>query len=176
MSGLELVYWLTLGIGLGMLFLSMVLGGILDSFDIDFGDAGIPIVPVLFGSIAAFGAGGLLGTKAFGFGAGGSIALGLGTGAAAGTATVLLFLVLKRQEQAEGFEVSRLVGVRGRTTLAIGPGRVGRVSVHYAGMTRSLTATSREDIPAGVDIVVEDVVGGVLTVGPAGREETARPG
>jgi membrane protein implicated in regulation of membrane protease activity len=163
-SGLELGYWIALGTGLGFLVLSILLGDIFDFFDIDIGDTGFPIVPVFFGATAAFGAGGLIGVKAFGFGTGGSIALGLGGGGFVGALIALLFALLRRQEGKEGFELAKLVGQRGRSTLAVGPGRTGRVAVHFAGMTRSLTATSKEDIPAGEEIVVRDVVGNVLTV------------
>jgi hypothetical protein len=129
MSGLELAYWLALGIGLAILSVSLVLGDVLDFFDIDIGDVGVPIVPVFFGAIAAFGAGGLIGVKAFGFGTGGSIALGLVGGVGAAGLVVLLFSMLGRQESKEGFELAKLVGERGRSVLAMGPGRTGRVSV-----------------------------------------------
>jgi membrane-bound ClpP family serine protease len=176
MTTLELTYWLALGLGLGLLTVSLVLGDVFDFFDIDIGDAGVPIVPVFFGAMAAFGAGGLLGTTAFGFGTGGSIGLGLGTGAGVGMLTGLLFGVLRRQESKEGFELSKLIGQRGRSTLAIGPGRTGRVAVHFAGMTRSLSATSKEEIPPGAEIVVKDVVGQVLSVSSAEAPEVAGSG
>ncbi|MGH2556018.1 MAG: NfeD family protein [Actinomycetota bacterium] len=176
MSGLELVYWLTLGIGLGFLILSIVLGDIFDFFDIDIGDAGVPIAPVFLGAVSAFGAGGLIAIEAFGFGTGGSITMGLATGAAVGVLVGLLFALLGRQEGKEGFELGKLVGERGRSTLAMGPGRTGRVAVHFAGMTRSLTATSKEEIPAGEEVVVRDVVGNVLTVARPEAPEGAGAG
>ncbi len=179
MSGLEVAYWLALGIGLGFLTLSILLGDVLDLFnfdvDIDVVDASVPVVPVFFGATAAFGAGGLIGVKAFSFGTGGSIGLGIGTGASVGVLIGLLFALLRRQEAKEGFELTNLIGQRGRSTLAIVPGRTGRVAVHFAGMTRSLTATSKEEIPAGEEIVVLDVVGNVLTVSRPGASEEPGP-
>lgn len=162
--GLELVYWLALGVGLGFLAVSVIVGELFDALNLDFGDTGVPVIPVLFASLAAFGAGGLLGIEAFGFGRGGSVLTGLGTSVVVGGLTAGMFGLLRRQESKEGFELSKLVGQRGRSTLAIAPGHTGRVSIHFAGMTRSLSATSAEDIPAGQEIVVIDVVGNVLTV------------
>ena len=170
---LELIYWLALGGGLAILTLSLILGDIFDFFDIDIGDAGVPIIPVFFAATAAFGAGGLIGVAGFGLGTGGSIVSGLITGVAVGLLAGLLFAVLRRQEAGEGFQVGKLTGLRGRTTLAVGPGRVGRVAVQYGGMTRSLSATSAEEIPAGHEVVVRDVVGNVLTVSRAAAAESS---
>jgi membrane protein implicated in regulation of membrane protease activity len=171
---LDLVYWIALATGLGILAISLVLGDIFDSFDVDIGDSGLPIIPVFFAAMAAFGAGGLLGTQAFGFGTGGSIASGIVTGLLGGLGAGALFLLLRRQEAGEGFEISQLVGERGRVTLGLGPGRVGKVAVRYAGMTRSLSATSQEDITTGEEVVVRDVIGTTITVARADRAE--RPG
>ena len=162
--GVETVYWIAMGVGLGLLALSLLVGDILDALHLDVFDVGVPVVPVFFAALGAFGAGGLLGMEAFDLGARGSIVTGLGTGVGVGALTALLFAALRRQESAEGFEISKLVGARGRTTLAIAPGRVGRVSIHHAGMTRSLSATSQETIATGEEVVVTDVVGQVLTV------------
>jgi membrane protein implicated in regulation of membrane protease activity len=43
-------------------------------------------------------------------------------------------------------------------------------------MTRSLTATSKEEIPAGEEVVVRDVVGNVLTVARPEAPEGAGAG
>ena len=168
-STLELVYWLALGIGLIVLAVSVLLGDIFDFFDIDIGDSGLPIVPVFFAAMATFGAGGLIGIQAFGFGRAGSIGLGIGTGLGGAGLAGLLFFVLRRQEASEGFEMSQLVGERGLCTLAVGPGKVGRVSVSFGGLTRSFSASSTEDIPAGEEIVVRDVVGHTIKVSRVDR-------
>ena len=163
-STLELVYWVALGLGLIVLAISVVLGDIFDFFDIDIGDSGLPIVPVFFAAMATFGAGGLIAIEAFGFGSGGSIAVGLGTGVGGAVLAGLLFFFLRRQEAGDGFEMSQLVGQRGRVTLAVGPGKVGRVAVSFGGLTRSFSAGSAEEIPPGEDIVVTDVVGHTIKV------------
>lgn len=161
---LELVYWITLGLGLGLLVLSLLLGDVFDFLNLDLAGGDFAATPVFLAAVSAFGAGGLIGLKAFGLATGGSIVTGLGTGVAMGGLTALLFLALRRQESVEPFELSQLVGARGRCTVAITPGRRGRVSVHHAGMTRSFAATSSEAIAEGEEVVVRDVLGTVLTV------------
>lgn len=173
MSGLEIAYWLALGVGLAILVLSVAFGGVLEIFEFDIGDVGVPFAPLFFGSIAAFGAGGLIGVEAFDLGTAGSIAAGLVTGVVVGVLIGLLFVLLHKQEADEPFALADLVGQRGRSTLAIGPGRTGKVSVHYAGMTRSLTATSVEEIAAGEEVVVLDIVGTVLTVARATQSQAS---
>ena len=161
---IELVYWITLGLGIGLLLLSLVLGDVFDFLDFELAGGDFSATPVFFAAVSAFGAGGLLGLKAFGFGTGGSIAAGLGTGALMGFLTALLFYALRRQEATEPFGLSQLVGARGRCTVAISPGHRGKVSVHHAGMSRSLAATSSEAIAEGEEVIVDDVLGSVLTV------------
>lgn len=167
---LEAVYWLALGIGLGLLVLSLVLGDVLDFLDfldLDIGGSELSVVPIFFTALGAFGAGGLIGLEGFGFGQGGSILTGLGTGVAGGAVAGALFAILKRTEAKEGFELSKLVGERGRCSLTVGPGRVGKVTVTYAGMTRAFSATSSDEIAAGDTVVVTDVVGSQLSVARA---------
>lgn len=174
---LETIYWLALGIGLGLLVLSLVLGDVfdfLDAFDVDFGGTDLAIFPIFSAFVAAFGAGGLIGIDAFGFGQGGSIVTGLGTGAAGGALTALLFTALKRQEATDGFELSQLVGQRGRCSLALGPGRVGKVTITHAGMTRAFTASAEEEIATGEPVVVQDVIGSQLTVAKPSVADTER--
>lgn len=173
---LEAVYWLVLAVGLGMLVLALVVGDLLDFVDFDLPGTDVSAGPVFFAATAAFGAGGLLGLQAFGLSDGGSLLSGLGTGVVVGGLTALLFAALRRQEAPGGFDKAQLVGVRGRCTVAVAPGRVGRVTVRHEGMSRSFTAVAGEAIAAGEEIVVEDVVGSSLTVAPArGRTAGERP-
>lgn len=163
---LELWYWVALGVGVGFLVLSLVFGDVfdfLDFLDLDIGD-GVAITPVLFTAIAAFGAGGLLGLSAFGVSAGISALLGLGAAIVFGGLAAAFFSTLRRQEAPQAFGTEQLVDARGRCDLAIVPGKSGRVSVRYEGMTRSYSATSQEEIRVGEDIVVVDAVGNSLEV------------
>ena len=173
-SSLELIYWITLGVGLGLLLLSVLVGGVFDFLDVDIGGTDLAIAPMFFTAVSAFGAGGLIGTEAFGLGQGGSIFVGIGTGLAGGAVTGLLFVVLRRQEAEDAFQLSALIGERGRCSLAIAPGRVGRVSVSHAGMTRTLSASSAQEIASGEEIVVKDVIGSQLSVArPTTADEPA---
>lgn len=166
-SSLELIYWLTLGVGLGLLLLSVLLGGVFDFLDLEIGGTDLAIGPMFFTAMAAFGAGGLIGTEAFGLGQSGSIFVGVGTGLGGGGLAGLLFAVLRRQEAEGAFELSELIGQRGRCSLAVGPGRVGSVAVTHAGMTRTFSASADEEIASDEEIVVRDVIGSRLAVARA---------
>lgn len=161
---LTTVYWIALGVGLGLLVLSVLLGDVFDFIDFDIGGTDLAVMPILFTAAAAFGAGGLIGIEAFGLGRGGSIFAGLGTGVAAGALAGALFALLRRQEATDGFTMSQLIGERGRCSLTIGPGKVGKVSVTYGGMTRTFSASSADEIATGEEVVVSDVIGSQLTV------------
>jgi len=173
MGTLEAAYWVALVAGLGLLAGSLVLGDVFDFLDFEIGGADFAATPVFFTATAAFGAGGLLGINAFELGRGGSVVLGLGAGAAFGGLAAVLFIVLGKQEAKDGFEVAQLVGQRARTTLAVGPGKTGRVTVQYAGMSRAFSATSAEEIAAGEDVVISDAIGSTVTVARASGSSPA---
>lgn len=161
--GLELAYWVALGVGGGFLVLSILLGDILDFIDLDIGD-GVSATPILFTAIAAFGGGGLLALKASEMDPGESVIVGLVSAAGLGGLAFLFFRMLGKQESAPAFSASQLVGSEGRCTLRIASGKTGRVSVHHEGMTRTFTATSDEDIAAGEEVVVSAALGNSLKV------------
>ena len=172
---LEVGYWIALVLGVSFLLLSVVLGDVfdfLDFLDIDLGD-GFAATPVLLTALAAFGGGGLLALDAFETSRGISVVWGLGGGVVAGALAATLFALLHRQEAGEGFSVTQLVGARGRCTLAIHPGKEGKVAVQYEGLTRSFSATSSEEIATGEDVLVLDVVGTSLKV--SRNQEVAEP-
>lgn len=161
---LETVYWIALGAGLGLLALSVFLGDAFDFLDVDVGAGDFAAAPALFAAVSAFGAGGIIGIQ-IGFGSGGSILTGILTGLGAGALVALIFAGLRKQEAEDAFELSALVGERGRLSLSVGPGRTGKVTVTYAGMSRSHSASSDEEIPSGEEVVVLDVIGSSLKVG-----------
>jgi membrane-bound ClpP family serine protease len=172
---IEAGYWIALILGVSFLLLSVVMGDVfdfLDFLDFDLGD-GFAATPVLFTALAAFGGGGLLAINGFGASPGLSVLWGLGAGIVGGALTTGFFALLRRQEAGEGFTVGQLVGARGRCTLAIHPGKEGRVAVQYEGLTRSFSATSSEEIASGDDVTVIDVFGTSLKV--SRTEETAAP-
>ncbi|MDQ3981310.1 MAG: hypothetical protein M3271_01365 [Actinomycetota bacterium] len=161
---LETWYWLALAVGVGFLLLSLVFGDLFDFIDVDLGD-GFAATPVFFTAIAAFGGGGLLAVEAFEASAGTSVLGGLGTSVVAGFLAAALFKVLGRQEAGEGFSISELVGARGRCTLAIRPGKEGRVAIQARGMTRNIAAVADVAIAAGDEVVVLDALGNSIKVG-----------
>lgn len=168
--GLELAYWVALGVGAGFLVLSILLGDVLDVFDFDFGD-GVSATPILFTAIAAFGGGGLLALKTTEIGQGRSVLVGLASAFVLGGLALFFFRVLGRQEAEGAFSAVQLVGLEGRCTVAIPPGKTGRVSVHHQGMTRSFTATSEDQIRSGEDIVVRETLGNTLKVARRAGEQ-----
>lgn len=161
---LEVWYWVALGVGVGFLLLSLVFGDLFDFIDVDLGD-GFAATPVFFTIVAAFGGGGLLAIGTFDASAGVSVGAGLGTSVVAGFLAAMFFRVLGKQEAGEGFSISELVGARGRCTLAIRPGKEGRVSVQARGMTRSIAAVSDVDVAVGEEVVVLDALGNSIKVG-----------
>jgi membrane protein implicated in regulation of membrane protease activity len=161
--GLELAYWVALGVGAGFLVLSILLGDVLDVFDFDIGD-GVSATPILFTAIAAFGGGGLLALKAAEVSQGKSVLVGLASSLVLGGLALGFFRVLGKQEAEGAFSATHLVGLEGRCTVAIPPGKTGRVSVHHQGMTRSFTATSEQEIGSGDEIVVREALGNSLKV------------
>ena len=175
---LEATYWILLGAGLGLLVLSMLVGDALDfmSFlDLDFGgDFGA--APVFYAAASAFGGGGLLALNAFETGTGASVLVGLATGVVIGAITAFFFAALGRQEAKDTFTTTELVGLKGRCSLAIGPGKVGRITISHGGMTRTMSATSSETISAGEDVVVVDAVGGSLKVARANTTSSSEQG
>lgn len=161
--GLELAYWIALGVGAGFLVLSILLGDVLDIFDLDLGD-GVSATPVLFTAVAAFGGGGLLALKASDLDPGESIFVGLLSAVVLGGMALLFFKVLGRQAAGDAFSASQLAGAEGRCTVPIAPGKTGRVSVHHEGMTRSFNATSDQEIASGEEVIVSGAIGNSLKV------------
>ena len=161
---LEIVYWIALGLGVLFLLGSIVFGDVFDflDFDIDIG-GDLSATPVLFTALAGFGAGGLLGIKAFELSDGASVLAGLGTSIVLAAMALLLFRALAKQEGAS-FGIAELVGARGRCVLAIKAGKEGRVSIQHAGMTRTFTASSSEDIATGQLVTVTATIGNALEV------------
>ena len=163
---LEAAYWIALGVGTTFLLLSIVFGDIfdfLDFMDFDIGD-GFSATPVFFTAVAAFGGVGLLALEAFSLSGGASVFAGFGGGIGFGGMVAAFFALLRRQEAGDGFTKANLIGATGTCVLAIEPGRQGRVSLTYEGMTRTLSATSNESVSAGEDVVVSDVIGDALRV------------
>jgi membrane protein implicated in regulation of membrane protease activity len=120
-----------------------------------------------------------------GFGAGGLFAsLVLDVRTAGSLLAAFLWLVLlaalawwgirtiERAEERESFDRAKLVGMTAVVSTGIPAGKVGQVTVQYAGMTRSLDASSEEDIEREVKVVIDSVVGGELRV----SRKITRPG
>jgi hypothetical protein len=80
-----------------------------------------------------------------------------------------VFSALKRSESGGGpVSEADIIGERARVTLALEPGRPGRVACLMAGrevyLTARLPTTAAEGIPAGAEVVVVQVTNGVAEV------------
>jgi membrane protein implicated in regulation of membrane protease activity len=79
---------------------------------------------------------------------------------------------IERADERESFDRAKLVGMTAIVSTGIPAGKVGQVTVQYAGMTRSLDASSDENIEREVKVVIDGVVGGELRV----SRKITRPG
>jgi membrane protein implicated in regulation of membrane protease activity len=146
------------------ILLDDIVGGLLDSFGMDFDVGGVSLMPLLLGFVAMFGVGGLFGTEVFDLGAGPASAVGAAAGTAGAGLVYALFGLLRRAEAPEAFSLRDLIGENGRVVVGIPAGRHGTVLVSYAGSTQSLTATADTDVPAGSLVTVTDVAGSTVIV------------
>lgn len=147
-----------------VVLLDDVLGGVLDSMNIDFDLGGVSLMPLLLAFVAMFGVGGLIGTEALGMTSGPASLVGALSGLLGAAAVFGLFSLLRRAEAPEAFSLSDLIGRNGRVTVGIPAGRNGSVLLSHGGASHEITATSDVEIPAGTTVTVVDVVGGTLLV------------
>lgn len=123
-------------------------------------------------AVAGFGAGGLLAALVLDVELPGSfVAAGLWF-VLIGSLAAWGIRAIERADERESFDRAKLVGMTAIVSSGIQAGKVGRVTVQYAGMTRSLDASSDEDIEREVEVVIDGVVGGGLRV----SRKIARPG
>lgn len=161
---IEAVYWAMLAVGLGYLFIATVIGDFLDIFDFEFGD-GVNVVGVFMATLAGMGSGGLLGVQVLGQSEGTSVLTGLFVAALLGGVSFLGFRVLAHSEAPNAFNLQELVGKVGRVIVSITPGSTGRVTILHDGMTRSFSATSKQQVlTPGETVVVDRTTGDVLEV------------
>lgn len=111
---------------------------------------------------------GLVGTMLTAFGlAGFGLALGLavGSGILAGLFAALTLRALKRTQATTNASIDDAVGMLARVVVPCAKGRIGKVRVELKGQAVDLMAmTSEHELAAGVEVVVEEVNGGVARV------------
>lgn len=147
-------------IGLALVVLSLLIGEIFDSvfdaFDIDGG--GILSTPVIGSFLAAFGFGAALIIYTADPGPGMSALGGLGSGLVVGGIALFMTKSLMNMPTDETVSSSGLAGRSGTVVTRIPEDGYGEVSVTYAGHNMKLNARAPEAIPAGVRVVVTDVM------------------
>jgi membrane protein implicated in regulation of membrane protease activity len=164
----DLVFVLAALVGGGLLLITVllddILGGILDSLNIDFSIGGVSLMPPLLAFIAMFGVGGIFATQVLDLHGGPAAAVGVGFGLVGFAVAYLLFRALRRAEGERPFSVGDLVGREGSVSVTIPAGRLGTVYVRAEGQNHELSATSGEEISSGTPIRVTGTAGMGLVV------------
>jgi len=164
----DLVFVLAALVGGGLLLITVllddILGGILESLNIDFSIGGVSLMPPLLAFIAMFGVGGIFATQVLDLHGGPAAAVGVGFGLVGFAVAYLLFRALRRAEGAKPYSIGDLVGREGSVSVTIPTGRLGTVYVRAEGQTHELSATAGEEIPSGTPIRVTGTAGMGLVV------------
>ena len=164
----DLVFVLAALVGGGLLLITVlvddVLGGILDSLNVDFSIGGISLMPPLLAFIAMFGVGGIFASQVLDLHGGPAAVVGVGFGLVGFLVAFLLFRALKRAEGTRPFSIGDLVGQQGSVSVTIPAGRLGTVYVRAEGQTHEVSATAPEEITSGTAIKVVGTAGMGLVV------------
>lgn len=164
----DLVFVLAALVGGGLLLVTVllddILGGILDSLNIDFSIGGVSLMPPLLAFIAMFGVGGIFATQVLDLHGGAAAAVGVGFGLVGFAVAYLLFRALRRAEGTRPFSITDLVGRTGSVSVSIPAGRLGTVYVRAEGQNHEISASASEDIPAGAAVKVIATAGMGLVV------------
>jgi membrane protein implicated in regulation of membrane protease activity len=164
----DLVFVLAALVGGGLLLITVllddILGGILDSLNIDFSLGGVSLMPPLLAFIAMFGVGGIFATQVLSLHGAPAAAVGVGFGLVGFAIAYLLFRALRRAEGQKPYSIGDLVGRTGSVSVSIPAGRLGTVYVRAEGQNHEISATAAEDIPAGAAVKVTATAGMGLVV------------
>ena len=180
----DLVFVLSALVGGGLLLITVllddVLGGLLESVNIDFSIGGVSLMPPLLAFVAMFGVGGIFATQVLAIHGGPAALVGVGFGVVGFGLAYGLFQALRRAEGSKPFAVADLVGREGSVSVTIPAGRLGTVYVRAEGQAQELSATASEDIPSGTPVRVVGTAGIGLVVArlvpaPAETTQTAAP-
>ena len=159
----DLVFVLAALVGGGLLLITVllddILGGILESINVDFSLGGVSLMPPLLAFIAMFGVGGIFATQVLDLHGGPAAVVGVGFGLVGFAIAYLLFRALRRAEGAKPYSIGDLVGREGSVSVTIPAGRLGTVYVRAEGQTHELSATAGDDIPSGTAIRVTGTAG-----------------
>jgi membrane protein implicated in regulation of membrane protease activity len=164
----DLIFVLAALVGGGLLLITVllddILGGVLESLNIDFSFGGVSLMPPLLAFLAMFGVGGIFATQVLNLHGGPAALVGVGFGVVGFAIAYLLFRALRRAEGTKPYSISDLVGREGSVSVAIPSGRLGTVYVRAEGQTHEISATSTEDIPGGTPVRVVGTAGMGLVV------------
>jgi membrane protein implicated in regulation of membrane protease activity len=164
-----LLYFTIMAIGIILLLTTLVLGELMDVFDLGIGEGVGPLSgPVLGIGLTAFGATGIL-TAVYDW----PTFLGAVTSAisalAFGALGWWMLAVVHRQTGSTGQTISSMVGRLGEVTTRISPDGIGEVLLTSSDSTRSVLARSKDgrEIAPGTVVRVVQTLGGSVIVEPA---------
>lgn len=164
----DFIFVLSALVGGGLLLVTVlvddILGGILESLNINFEIGGVTLMPPLLSFIAMFGVGGIFAVQVLDLHGGQAALVGVGFGGVGFGVAYVLFRALRRAEGDRPFSTADLVGGEAFVSVAIPAGRYGSVYVKAEGQTHEFGATASVDIPAGVTVQVSGVAGSGLIV------------
>ena len=175
----DLVFVICLLVGGGLLLITVlvddILGGIFDALDISIG--GASLMPLLLSFVSMFGVGGLFATQVLDLHGGAAAAVGAAFGLAGAALAFLLFGFMKRSEAPDPFSTEDLIGHDAFVAVSIPAGRWGSVYVKAEGQNHELTATARDEIPAGTPVRITGTAGNGLVVerAPAPANDAPAP-
>ena len=164
----DLIFVLAALVGGGLLLITVllddILGGILESLNIDFSIGGVSLMPPLLAFVAMFGVGGIFATQVLDLHGAPAAMVGVGFGVVGFAVAYGLFRALRRAEGEGPFSIGDLVGRTGSVSVTIPAGRLGTVYVRAEGQNHELSATAAEEIPAGAAVKVTGTAGMGLVV------------
>ena len=150
-----MVFVTTMIVGLVILVGSLLLDGVFDVFNADFGGSGFFSAASIGGFINGFGMGGMLGDS-LGLPVLFQVVLGLAVGGLIGWVAVWFYRLLKRSETPqEAFSTQRIVGSMGVVTAGTTSAeQQGLVRVSYLGAPRTIGFVADEPLPTGAEVQV----------------------
>ena len=150
-----MVFIAALVVGLVILVGSMLLDGVFDVFDADFGGSGLFSATSLGGFITGLGIGGMLGDS-LGLPVVVSTLIGVAVGVGLGWVAVVVYRALKRSEVTqEEFSTQSIVGSRGVITAGTSASeQQGLVRVSYLGAPRTIGFIADEPLATGTEVEV----------------------
>jgi membrane-bound ClpP family serine protease len=133
------------------------------------------LMPLALSFISMFGVGGLFATRVLGLHGGAAAVVGAVAGAIGAGIAFVLFSALRRAEAEQPFSLSDLAGSDAIVSVAIRPRGWGSVLVHAEGQRHEISATSAQEIGAGMPVRITGAIGTGVSVEPLETAPSTAP-